>query len=1037
MQRVMQEQFQQMVSCLIEIGISAPKPSQSLGHSQDETINTSQLKPTSLVLSVSDIILLIDMLVPQPPSGQTPWEPFLNSSATAFAAQYRHGLPPLAKIYPSGTLEDSALTQKYLPTGQSSAITLARKFDLIRKDLVAAMERKDVYPVPPPAQDSWTMVDFDSRGYPLMSTHFGSPDIIDDSSQPTSSNPGHLSETVHRDMDLVQQACLRLLEDDKIHNRTPRINAGTEPSFQAPVQLEHLFRLELDLAYKNSDSRNAHYWWTAVDGLRARYMPSILSGNDTRILQPILSASREKYRQAEKKARALEFRLRYLEEGHTTLSDAVSNVFTELDRLRDKMWYLADITNSSEYEDTKNVAQALKNMALPVPQPTHSPTASIRSRKKPRSLAESLLSEPGAQTMSIMKASYEQGGPKKLADEQAELTSAWLKKCNIDNFCKGEERIHRFCMEIRTAAGKLVGESMLAGPVLWSSGLYCRQRPFSDSLVTRSMPGSSATRPSSIMSEEGPSLYHQPYHNFRPYEPSGRPQPFDNQSSPGRKSSIHSLGSERWRLPREFAPSADASSIADSPGRAVSATTDSVSSFWSPFPSQSQSATSVSSMPSRPPSFITDSASSRLVEQNGPRRTKFLEDLRQRVIGLLLSDLGSPVWSCGSETDAWLVEMLDQNPSLVAWQLQKREGISKLLESKKPTISKRPKMSSETGSSQRNGRSMSVGPAHAGNSQLHQLPQSHKSYGHDYVTSPDEVRDETYAFPYLVAYEALMVRFSRQTDPVLKLAVLDDLRSLVISSIREARETIHSMSRHDPRDMCNPHGSFISAPTSRRSSWVPGTGGRHGVGGNKHPEEGFQRPYDISIDDKEVINEIKLIFIKTRPKTLFRDLQFITAFVPSDLINKLPGKNAFYLVGVAALAFKDEVCRSLVSVADKITVNDNLRRTPPAAHIAEYSLRDAAQMWIHAAKEGNAVAQRELAILYLSNPEILPSVSLPLMPPRDIFRPEITCWSEDEVQRRTSQALCLALHWMQQAANNGDAIAQQRLKEREGQVAFR
>ena len=189
--------------------------------------------------------------------------------------------------------------------------------------------------------------------------------------------------------------------------------------------------------------------------------------------------------------------------------------------------------------------------------------------------------------------------------------------------------------------------------------------------------------------------------------------------------------------------------------------------------------------------------------------------------------------------------------------------------------------------------------------------------------------------------------------------------------------------------------------------------------------------------DEEVISEIKSVLMSTRPKTLFRDLQFITAFVPSDVLNNSAGGKAFLHVGLAALAFKDDVCRSLVSVADKIMVNDGIKRRSPPSGKTEYHLRDAAQMWILAAKEGNATAQRELATLYLSDPELLPSVSLPLTAPRDIFRSDMKYWSEDESKRSSRQSMCLALHWMQLAANNGDAIAKKRLKEREARELVR
>ena len=53
-------------------------------------------------------------------------------------------------------------------------------------------------------------------------------------------------------------------------------------------------------------------------------------------------------------------------------------------------------------------------------------------------------------------------------------------------------------------------------------------------------------------------------------------------------------------------------------------------------------------------------------------KTAFLDELRQTLTSLLLSDLGSPVWSCGSETDAWFGNALDQKR--IQAQMEKRKA---------------------------------------------------------------------------------------------------------------------------------------------------------------------------------------------------------------------------------------------------------------------------------------------------------------------------------------------------------------------------
>ncbi len=588
------------------------------------------------------------------------------------------------------------------------------------------------------------------------------------------------------------------------------------------------------------------------------------------------------------------------------------------------------------------------------------------------------------------------------------------------------------------AASILVGESMLESPVLWSSELYFRQRTFVDGLVTRSMPASSVTRPSSILSEEGHTGYTQTHHSLRGFETAARPQAFDTQSSPGRKSSFHSLGSDRWRTIRDLHGGAgDVLSIADSPGRAVSATTaDSINSFWSPLPTQPQSAASVSSLPSRPPSFVNDCSSPRPVDQSPPRKVKFFEELRQRVISLLLSDLGSPVWSCGSETDTWLADMLRQDP--VRRQLRKRKSVEKLLGSGSRTSSACTQDVRLTKSTQESRRSMSAGPSLTGIQHSHQDPSVSNDDGGAELHNPRAALVPPQGFSYHNAYEDLMKRFSRQADPMLKLDILHDFKSLVICSARD-NQGVHHPGSASPTEMHATSNISKSAPSSRRSSLTeailsnPASASQRQLDDAECVESQVQPSADPSKSEREIVNEIKLVLMTTRPKTLFRDLQFITAFVPPEILNKTPGGRAFLHVGLAALAFKDDVCRSLVAVADRIMVNDNVKRKASPPGSTKYSPRDAAQMWILAAKEGNATAQRELAILYLSHPELLPSVSLPLTAPRDIFKTEMKYWRADGSSRRSSQSMCLALHWMQLAASNGDAIAKKRLKEREAE----
>jgi chromatin assembly factor 1 subunit A len=178
---------------------------------------------------------------------------------------------------------------------------------------------------------------------------------------------------------------------------------------------------------------------------------------------------------------------------------------------------------------------------------------------------------------------------------------------------------------------------------------------------------------------------------------------------------------------------------------------------------------------------------------------------------------------------------------------------------------------------------------------------------------------------------------------------------------------------------------------------------------------------------------MKNLLRELQPKTLFRDLQFISAFVPSETLNKTDSGTAFLQFGLAALSLKDEVCFSMVELADRIVSQELNRRHSQAFDVnprPQDPVEDAARMWIITAKEGNPVAQRELAILYLTHPEILPRVTLPLTLPRDTFKAEMM-YRRDKNSKSDPQSMCLALHWMQLSASGGDELARNRLRERE------
>lgn len=175
-----------------------------------------------------------------------------------------------------------------------------------------------------------------------------------------------------------------------------------------------------------------------------------------------------------------------------------------------------------------------------------------------------------------------------------------------------------------------------------------------------------------------------------------------------------------------------------------------------------------------------------------------------------------------------------------------------------------------------------------------------------------------------------------------------------------------------------------------------------------------------------------------RPKTIFRDLQYIAAFVPADILDKTERGKAFWDIGLAALGLKQDICRTMVEIADGVVAYHTNKRSQirpiqeaDIEGLARYGMEDAARMWMITAKEGDPVAERELAIFYLTNSELLPRIMLPLTMPRDTFKAEMMYRRIEDPTRSDPQTMCVAIHWMELSANGGDKLAKQYLRHRD------
>jgi hypothetical protein len=285
--------------------------------------------------------------------------------------------------------------------------------------------------------------------------------------------------------------------------------------------------------------------------------------------------------------------------------------------------------------------------------------------------------------MDMMAAIDEQGGPNKLSDEQSDKTLVWLAQFGIENFCKGEERIHRFCLEIEACINKLVGDNLMEGPVLWSSELYYRDKRILDSgrqkgdLFLNGLGSLSISGDDANESDGGK-------RGLRSTDFS-RPGLRDLRAMSARNNSQQSFDSGRYSMSR-LSTTGDLMDSQDYFGMASPVLTiDSATTFWSPFQTRAQSpSTSISSH--RPGTSSSTNETVMLREERASiAKQRFLTDLKQTLTSLLISDLGTLVFARGSETDSWFSGDLGQD----CMERKERSERKARRKSKKRTLEKK------------------------------------------------------------------------------------------------------------------------------------------------------------------------------------------------------------------------------------------------------------------------------------------------------------------------------------------------------------
>ncbi|KAF8252926.1 hypothetical protein K440DRAFT_535059 [Wilcoxina mikolae CBS 423.85] len=754
------------------------------------------------------------------------------------------------------------------------------------------------------------------------------------------------------------------------------------------------------------------------------------------------------------------------------LDTAVQDMMKKTRELRDKMWYVTDVRNSAAYDEARNVTLALKKMGMPQTSKAP-PTKNTARANLTHRMSTSNFSLLKSDTLiDILAAPNEHGGPNKLSDEQAQMTSEYLSKYSVENFCKGEERIHRFCLEVDKCVTKLVGDGILDGPVLWSSELYSRDEREMSINRQKGDLYLVGVGTLSVTADEDYEDRDDGRGSRRSLEMLRRPSTSDLF---GRNRSANLIGSLHDPPPSRKGRAKPNTGLMDAVDRqdlfSPALPSESHNTFWSPFSSHSTHTTAVG----RPKTAHSPTTLLKTSEMISQEKKKFLAELKQSLTGLLLSDLGLEVFSRGSETDAWFsgglgdecIQRKEEQDEAKRKLAEKRKlgsaGVRKGLSKKKSMKAIRKDKATGTfeplGKERKGELAAPVATFETVAREAHSGEENSSSSDATARSSNFSVAKKggLMAFPYGHAFRRLLLKFSTHPNPFQKLHALYELERLIVASL--SRHSSRSSSDRRPAMPSLPSSPFLGAmgdaasrisclqlsqPTNieeaianleeRRSNVINNS--VNASGGNRSPSSTAAPSTDMIVDVLQSLFRQADI----RPDTLFRDLQFVAAFVPASILDMTEVGKAFWDTGLAALGLKQDVCRTMVEIADEIVARDAKKRGPESSskeksgrdgdttEYPRYSMQDAANMWNITAREGDPTAQRELAIFYLTNPSLLPRTTKPLSRPKDTFRPDMMVAKGEDPEKRDPATMCVAYHWMELSAQGGDELARKYLR---------
>lgn len=883
------------------------------------------------------------------------------------------------KQNPSSNLEDLCLKQ-----ANSLSVNLGHQLRIICRKLEES-SASEVEPVQTLSAEDWAFIYITPAGGKLYTNLSDTDPNYWRPTTPVFQDAA--SDGIHGDdLEALYVAISRLTADgDNLRYLIDDVRFNVEKPHDPGSVLKSLFESAMSNCQAQFDFANALFWWKTIHMLerissRSRTeLPKIL-GAISKALESNIDELTQVAERNQIWLRSL-VNLQKIQEGELQRLEDMRRA------LRIKMWYVSDVRHSAPYEDALYVTRALRAMA-----------SSSRS-KQPGSLAHwarhrlrnSLWQDRSeSQTLEALAAHKDHGGLSKLADEQVELTTRWLTRNSIENFCKGEERIHRFCFEVQKCVNKLAGLNLLDSPVLWSSRLFGREKSAFDArnlmLRTYDSPKSPTTNTPTSMYCGGSIPPKMPYSSVTP--PS---DPYHLKSS-----NNTSHFSRVWNLPKEsFEFNSKTLPLKSSFSHQTG-----ITSHHLPSALGHHSASSGYS------SFFRN-----LPEEMMNAKKSFTNQIKKMLHSLMISDLGYLLWTQGSETDAWInVQSMDESraarlpqyfPSGIVPAKNGYRGPMDAVDFSKFAPESGNPRSTPAGNQKYDTR-------FAGSLCLdNEISQMAIGANQPRKNGQDGCGKDS-AFPYWEAVKTLLGRLSFTPDPYIKLQILSELEFLVSSSMNDISRTCTTIGSDEAHSYfyhangINVVKNSISVPRTKATSLeeviANCTERRAGTLQLGMPRPDSKQLFHANSPSSEIpnsdsiINALLAVFQdpNLRPRTLYRDLQFIAAFVPPSILDHSPQGKAFWDTGLAALALKEDLCASIITRATAITnyhisTNKNTFLTTDPS-LATTTLRDAARLWLITAKEGSPIAARELGLFYLTHPELLPRITAPFSKAKDVFR---------------------------------------------------